>query len=91
MEFEWDEDKALGNLEKHGIRFEVATGVFLDPNRITAEDARFDYGEVRRVTLGKTSEGVLVVVTTQRNNPPRTRIISARKANRRERNHYGNG
>lgn len=91
MEFEWDADKAESNAKKHGIRFEVATAVFDDPDRITVVDDRFDYEEERLVTLGKTPDGVLVVVTTERDDPPRIRIISARKANKRERRHYGNG
>jgi hypothetical protein len=91
MEFEWDADKAESNAKKHGIRFEVATAVFDDPERITVIDDRFDYDEERLVTLGKTADGVLVVVTTERDDPPRIRIISARKANKRERRHYGNG
>lgn len=91
MEFEWDADKAESNAKKHGIRFEVATAVFDDPDRITVIDDRFDYDEERLMTLGKTPDGVLVVVTTERDNPPRVRIISARKATRRERKQYGNG
>lgn len=43
MEFEWDADKAESNAKKHGIRFEVATAVFDDPDRITVVDGRFDY------------------------------------------------
>jgi uncharacterized DUF497 family protein len=91
MEFEWDSDKAESNAKKHGIRFEVATAVFDDPNRITVIDDRFDYNEEWLVTLGKTSDGVLVVMTTERDDPPRIRIISARKANKREGRRYGNG
>lgn len=91
MEFEWDADKAESNAKKHGIRFEVATAVFDDPHRITAIDDRFGYGEERLVTLGRTPDGVLVVVTTEQDDPPCIRIISARKATRRERKHYGNG
>ena len=91
MKFEWDTDKAESNAKKHGIRFEVATAVFDDPDRITVIDDRFDYDEERLVTLGKSPDGILVVVTTERDEPPLIRIISARKANKRERRHYGNG
>lgn len=89
MNFEWDAEKAQRNFEKHGIRFEIASGVFADPDRITAVDDRFDYGEERLTTLGRTSEGILVVVTTERNEGKTTRLISARKANKRERSTYG--
>jgi len=88
MNFEWDADKAQKNLEKHGVRFEVAEAVFIDPNHITAIDDRFDYGEERLVTLGQTYDGVLVVVTTERDEGQIIRIISARKANKRERIAY---
>ncbi|MEP2472550.1 MAG: BrnT family toxin [Paracoccaceae bacterium] len=89
MKFEWDADKAQSNFEKHGVRFEIASGVFIDPDRITAVDDRFDYGEERLVTLGQTLDGILVVVTTERDEGRSMRLISARKANRRERNTYG--
>lgn len=88
MEFEWDAAKAQSNLAKHGIPFEVAAGVFLDPARITVADTRFDYGEARDITIGRTPDGILVVITTHRDAPPRLRIISARKANSRERRRY---
>jgi uncharacterized protein len=88
MNFEWDANKAQINLEKHGIRFEVAGAVFFDPDRITANDDRGDYGEDRFLTVGKTQDGVLVVVTTMRDAGQTTRIISARKANKRERRIY---
>ena len=86
--FEWNAEKAQKNLEKHGVRFEIASAVFIDPDRITAIDDRFDYGEERLVTLGRTHNGVLVVVTTERDEGQIIRIISARKANKRERRTY---
>lgn len=90
MNFEWDADKAQSNFEKHGVKFEVGSGVFADPARITAIDARYDYGEERSVTLGRTEDGILVVVTTERDAGQTLRIISARKANKRERSTYDN-
>jgi len=88
MDFEWDAEKARKNLEKHGVRFEIAEAVFIDPNHITAIDDRFDYGEERFVTLGQTYDGILVVITTERDEGQIIRIISARKANKRERIAY---
>jgi len=88
MNFEWDAEKAQTNLEKHGVRFEIATAVFIDPHHITVIDDRFDYDEERLVTLGRTHDGILVVVTTERDEGQITRIISARKANKRERIAY---
>lgn len=88
MNFEWDADKAQINITKHQVRFKVATGVFADPDRITAKDERFDYGEDRYVTLGMAQDGVLVVVTTNRDEGRTIRIISARKASTAERRAY---
>ncbi len=52
MEFDWDENKNNSNKEKHGISFEEAKGVFNDDQRITYEDSRNDYGEVRFIMIG---------------------------------------
>ena len=86
MEFEWDPAKADGNLDKHGISFEYAARVFLDPNRIDREDRRRDYAEERRMVFGRTGERVYCIVYTQRGNS--FRLISARKANPREQRQY---
>jgi uncharacterized protein len=61
MVFEWDERKAAQNLAKHGVPFEYASRVFLDPHRLDDVDVRRDYTEERRLTLGKI-EGRLFVV-----------------------------
>ena len=52
MQFEWDEAKALRNLARHGVDFEDAIYVFLDPCRFEMEDNRCDYGESRFLTFG---------------------------------------
>ena len=83
MEFEWDDTKAESNFVKHGILFEEAIEIFYDENRFIEEDDRFDYGENRYKTLGKISQRVFVVVYVERRQNL-IRIISARKANRRE-------
>ena len=62
--------------------------MFIDPDRITAIDDRFNYGEERLITLGRTHDGILVVVTTERDEGQVIRIISSRKANKRERRTY---
>ena len=89
MNFEWDADKAQNNLEIHGIRFEVAATVFLDPDRVQVVDDRFDYGERRLVTYGKIDGRLIVVVFTEDPDTNTIRIISARKANDRERRRHG--
>lgn len=89
MKFEWDADKAQINLEKHKLRFEVAAKVFLDPDRSQVVDDRFDYGEERFVTYGRVDGRLFVVVFTQDEATQTIRMISARKANQRERRRHG--
>jgi uncharacterized DUF497 family protein len=86
--FEWDEDKAKRNQEKHYVSFPFATRAFDDENRLTLIDNRRDYGETRYVSLAKISSRVYVVTFTLRSDS--IRLISARKANSREVNRYDN-
>jgi hypothetical protein len=86
MEFEWDERKARQNIAKHGVPFEYAVRLFLDSQRLDAEDARRDYGEERRLILGKIEGRLYVVACTVRGRI--IRLISARKANEREQRKY---
>ncbi|MDE0263047.1 MAG: BrnT family toxin [Bryobacterales bacterium] len=82
-EFEWDEEKHLANLSKHGIRFEDAARIFdSDPLVLRARAGSED----RWMALGLTEGGVIAVVFTERNG--RRRLISARPAARRERRDY---
>ena len=85
-EFEWDDDKAAANAEKHGATFEQARSVFRDPFAIELLDDREDYSEDRYILIGMSATSVLVVVHTQRED--RSRIISARKAEPNERRFY---
>ncbi len=88
MTYQWDDDKATANLRKHGIDFADAVSVFSDDLAITIPDERFD--EERFITVGMDAFGrVLVVVYTWRGNE--IRLISARKATRRERKQYEEG
>lgn len=84
--FEWDEQKATSNLLKHGVSFDEAVDAFDDPNALEVLDTRAEYGEERIILTGHIGAGVLVVVYTERR--LKTRIISARKASRNERNNY---
>ena len=86
MPFEWDDRKDIQNIAKHGIPFEYAVRVFLDPHRLDSEDSRRDYSEERRLTLGKIVERLFVVAYTPRGKL--IRLISARKANEREQRQY---
>ena len=65
--------------------------VFIDENRVERLDARFVYGEERWQTVGVTAKGILFVVYTERSGGKVVRLISARKANERERNAYAKG
>lgn len=83
--FEWDENKAAGNIQKHGVTFE-ATEVFFDPFYQTG-GASVDKNEIRDFIIGYTfSQRFLLAVYTERGD--RTRIISARLATRAERKVY---
>lgn len=84
MNYEWDEKKRKSNIEKHGIDFVAAITIFKDSERIETEDVRNDYGESRLQVIGEARPGVLFVVYTLREHGSSRRIISARKANNKE-------
>ena len=89
MEFEWHADKASSNLRKHGVSFEDAARVFLDPDRIETFDGRDPDGEDRWKTVGLVESALLAVVYTVRGKGSEIiRIISARKADANERSQY---
>jgi uncharacterized DUF497 family protein len=86
VQFEWDENKAESNIQKHGVTFEEATEVFFDPFYQTG-DASIDDEENRDFIIGYTfSQRLLLAVYTERKE--KTRIISARPATRAERKVY---
>lgn len=86
-EFEWDPKKAAGNFRKHDVSFEEATTVFGDPLALLMDDPDHSQAEQRYVLLGVSNQGRLLVVAFAER-PPRTRLISARRATRRERRRY---
>ena len=91
--FEWDPAKARGNQKKHGLSFEQATNVFRDSRAISVFDEDHSEEEERWITVGSTSQGtVMVVVHTFRElssgDEATIRIISARRATRRELKDY---
>lgn len=86
MDFEWDPLKAASNLAKHGVDFDTAAAVFEDPGRLVIIDDRRPYGEQRYQSVGLVAGVVLFVAYTMRGEV--CRIISARKANRHEREAY---
>jgi len=86
MRFEWDEKKNQQNIEKHSIDFAGAALIFLDADRIELVDDRKNYGETRFQTIGIVNNVILYVVYTIRGKY--CRIISARRANKNERETY---
>ena len=84
--FEWDDAKARANLKKHDVSFEVARRVFDDPAAIDERDDSDAQREDRSVIIGMVAGGLLTVVYTEREDC--LRIISARKATRREQVRY---
>jgi uncharacterized DUF497 family protein len=90
MEFEWDPKKATANVQKHDVTFQEAATVFGDPLAITFEDPDHSTDENRYITFGLSLQKRLIIVShTERGG--RTRIISARLMDRKERKIYEKG
>ncbi|MEH2447300.1 MAG: BrnT family toxin [Nostoc sp.] len=86
MKFEWDKNKNQQNLQKHGISFEEATEIFYGVI-FTSIDERYDYEEIREISIGSIQSVVIITVAhTDRNG--KIRLISARKATPKERITY---
>jgi len=87
VQFEWDPDKAAANVKRRRISFDEAASVLEDPLSTTFPDEAHSEEEMRFLTIGTSLRGrVLVVAHTERNDT--LRIISARRATRREREFY---
>jgi uncharacterized DUF497 family protein len=89
--FEWDTKKAVANLTKHEVSFDEAATVFGDSEALDGSDLRHSENEARFLRLGKSVAGrVLMVAYTQRRSGDgdTIRIISARRASRKERAAY---
>ena len=89
--FEWDARKAAANAAKHGVTFDDAVTVFVDANALDGPDLAHSEAEPRYLRLGTAADGrVLMVAYTirRRANVETIRLISARRASRRERAAY---
>ena len=87
MNVEWDPDKAVRNVTKHGVAFLEAATVFDDPWALTYYDPKHSNEEDRFLTFGhSTKSRLLVVAHTDRGE--NTRLISARRVTRYERHKY---
>ncbi len=89
MRFVWDEAKDRSNRKKHGISFDTAAQVFLDPLHMTREDRIVD-GEQRWQSIGRVGGVLLLLVAyaVADEDEEMLRIISARRVTRRERKEY---
>jgi len=85
MRYEWDEAKRQSNIEKYGIDFIGIEEVFAG-EIVTVLDDRFDYGEIRCVTVGLLNGRVVVIAHTETDDV--IRIISVRKATKNETINY---
>ncbi len=92
LEFDWDPKKATANRRKHGVSFEEAMGVFLDPFALSLFDDDHSDDEDRWITLGRTGPDLLLLVihTHVEIGADRIaiRIISARRPTPRETHQY---
>jgi len=85
--FEWDPKKAESNARKHGVTFDEASTVFGDPIGLLMPDPDHALNEERYLVLGMSNQQRLLVVAFAER-PPRTRLISARRAKPREWRRY---
>jgi len=82
QEFDWDDNKALSNLERHRLSFDEAIAVFADPKLLTVDTSREEDGEPREKAIGRIQDRLSTVVFTRRGSV--VRLISARRANAQE-------
>jgi uncharacterized protein len=87
MDFEWDEEKAAANLEKHGVSFEEAKTVFDDPLYVDFYNPGHSYDEHRYIIIGESQRGRLLLVSYVERDDV-IRLISAREVTRSEREAY---
>ncbi len=87
MEIEYDPHKAESNLKKHGVSFDEATTALYDPMALVQEDID-SVGESRWILIGLSSKAKLLTVVYALRNEENIRLISARKATRKEVKYY---
>jgi uncharacterized protein len=88
VKFEWDPRKAAANLRKHGVSFDEAMTVFADWESVTIPDPNHSEGEERFLIVGSSSRGQILVVSHAERGE-NVRMISARRADARERRKHG--
>ncbi|MEI6067619.1 MAG: BrnT family toxin [Methylococcaceae bacterium] len=90
IKFAWDSQKAAANIKKHQVSFELAARIFADPFALTSQD-RIENGEYRWQTIGLVDGCLFLLVAhtlEENNNTEIIRIISARRADSKERKRY---
>ena len=88
VKFEWDGDKAASNVTKHGVTFDEASTVFGDPLAVIFDDEEHSLDEIREIIIGHSILERLLLVSFTERGEDIVRIISARKATKRERKDY---
>jgi hypothetical protein len=86
--YEWDAAKAKANERKHGVSFDEAASIFLDPFALTFDDPDHSADEQRFITIGMSTQQRLLLVAHADKNEETMRLISARRATRMEINAY---
>lgn len=84
LRFEWDDEKAVTNLRKHGVDFHEAHTVFFDPLALIFQDEGHSIEERREIIVGHSAAGRLLLVSFTERTHHAIRLISARPMNRRE-------
>lgn len=87
MDIEWDPKKAASNLKKHGVSFEEAATVLLDPNALSQPDTSSSTEE-RWLLVGMSAQAHLITLIYTLRGDERIRLISARRATRKEAKFY---
>ncbi len=88
LQFEWDERKAAANLNKHRVSLHEAQTVFYDPLAYIFDDEIHSVDEPREIIIGHSSDNHLLLVCFAERAPGVVRIISARRATKREQRDY---
>ena len=86
--FEWDKWKAIANEKKHGVTFDEASTVFRNPLAFIFDDEGNSEVELREIIIGHSIGGRLVVVSFMERAEGVVRIISARRATKKEQEDY---
>ena len=88
LRFEWNEEKAVSNIKKHGVSFNEAQTVFYDRLAYIFDDEVHSENEPREIIIGHSSNNRLLLVCFTERAPVLIRIVSARRATKRERKDY---